>query len=212
MNNYSESDEANGICTITNLEKYIPKLAKEDYYDGPTRKYELKERQDLTVVENILRDKEAYAEFLTNVQCHITSSTKLDKLYLADACYGDVVSVSDEAYGLLLLEDKSFLWREVLRRRRLAEYGGGAMRGQKALGVGKEVFISDKYGDSYTIWSNKGIKAPETKKGWSNEGVARFNEYVQIVKDFRSSKSGKQALLDQRKVWTSSLLVANKKR
>ncbi len=55
------------------------------------------------------------------------------------------------------------------------------------------------------------MNAQATKKGWSNEGVQRFNEYVKIVKDFRATNAGKAALHDQRKLWTSSLLVANKK-
>ena len=197
---------------IQHLEKYMPNILKRDYYEAETRAYELRERQDLQIVAGILNDKDAYSEFLTNVLVHITGSAKLDKLYLAEAKYGDIVSVSDEAYGLLLLEDKSLLWREVLKRRRMPEHGGGPNLGLKSLGVKMEVFISDKYGDSYTMWSNKGIKAPTTKKGWSNEGVGRFNEYVKIVKDFRTSAVGKTALEQQRKNWTSSLDVANKKR
>ena len=113
---------------------------------------------------------------------------------------------SDEAYGLLLLEDKSLLWREVLWRRTQRYFGGGSTKGLTSLGVKQEVFIHDKYKDSFTIWSNKGILAPATKKGWSNEGVIRFNEYVRIIKKFRGTEEGKQAN------WTSSLfLVANRK-
>jgi len=200
------------VCHIQHLVKYMPAVVKEDYYENANRKYPLKERQDLNIVANILTDKDAYGEFLTNVLVHITGNTKLDKLYLAEAKYDNIVSVSDEAYGLLLIEDKSLLWSEVLKRRRDSEYGGGPKLGLKTLGVKKEVFISDKYGDSYTMWSNKGVNAPGTKKGWSNEGVGRFNEYVKIIKDFRETTAGKAALDDQRKLWTSSLLVANKKR
>jgi hypothetical protein len=133
-------------------------------------------------------------------------------LYLADSDYETVVTGSDEAYGLLLLEDKSLLWREVLWRRTQRYFGGGSTKGLTSLGVKQEVFIHDKYKDSFTIWSNKGILAPATKKGWSNEGVLRFNEYVKIIKKFRETEEGKQAMKDQRANWTSSLLVANRKR
>ena len=119
---------------------------------------------------------------------------------------------SDEAYGLLLLEDKLLLWREVLWRRMQRYFGGGSTKGLTSLGVKQGVFIHDKYKDSFTIWSNKGILATATKKGWSNEGVLRFNEYVEIIQKFRETEEGKQAMKDQRANWTSSLLVANRKR
>jgi len=189
----------------------MPKV-KEGYYEGCSKKYGLHERQNLTIVEKILKDKDAYREFLTNVIVHITGSAKLDKLYLASSNYETVVTSSDEAYGLILLEDKSLLWREVLWRRTARYFGSGSTKGNTSLGVKQEVFIHDKYRDSFTIWSNKGILAPATKKGWSNEGVMRFNEYVDVIKRFRETEEGKQAMKEQRINWTSSLLVANRKR
>ena len=48
--------------------------------------------------------------------------------------------------------------------------------------------------------------APTTKKGWSNEGVSRFNEYVTLGRDFRASAEGVQAMKDQKRNW------ANRKR
>ena len=54
--------------------------------------------------------------------------------------------------------------------------------------------------------------SPKTEKGWSNEGVSRFNEYMTMVRDFRASEEGVQAMKDQRRNWTQSLLVANRKR
>ena len=166
----------------------------------------------MDLVQGLLKDKEAYKEFLTNVLIHVTGSAKLDKLYLAEAEYSKVVTASDEAYGMLLLEDKSLLWREVLTRRRMPFHGGQKGNGLRSLGVNKEVFVHDKYKDKFTVWSNGGVLAPKTKKGWSNEGVSRFNEYVTLVRDFRASAYGAQAMKDQKRNWTQSLLVANRKR
>ena len=197
---------------ILNLEKYIPRTAKEDYYTGCSKRYKIEEHQDMDLVGGLLRNKEAYKEFLTNVLIHVTGSAKLDKLYLSEAEYGTIVTASDEAYGMLLLEDKSLLWKDVLRRRMMPYFGGLKGNGLKSLGVNKEVFVHDKYEDKFSVWSNGGVLSPKTKKGWSNEGVSRFNEYMTMVRDFRASEEGVQAMKDQRRNWTQSLLVANRKR
>ena len=185
---------------------------KGDYYNEETPKYNVKERQNISIVKDIMKDKEAYKEFLTNVMIHVTGSVKLDKLYLADSTYETIVTASDEAYGFLLVEDKSLMWREVLRRRRRPSFGGQSGAGGKSLGVKKEVFITDKYGDSFTIWSNGGVLSPGNRKGWSDEGILRFNEYRTLITYFRKTTYGENAMKEQKTNWTQSLLVANRKR
>ena len=104
------------------------------------------------------------------------------------------------------------MWREVLRRRRQPSFGGQSGAGGKSLGVKKEVFITDKYGDSFTIWSNGGVLSPGNRKGWSDEGILRFNEYRTLITYFRKTTYGENAMKEQKTNWTQSLLVANRKR
>ena len=147
----------------------------------------------------------------TNILIYITGVVKLDRMNRTDDAkrdrYESVVTVSDEAYGLLLLEDKSVLWREVLNRRR--ERGGD---GTISMGVKKEITIGDVYGDKYTLYSNGGVFSPEDKKGWSEVGCERYNYLYEEVCKFRAKAEGKTAMESQKKHWNKSPLFPNKKR
>ena len=197
---------------ISELEKFMPKI-KEGYYaniEDPV--FEAKDRQDTNLVKGILTSKKAYSEFLTNILIYITGVVKLDRMNQSDDAvnnkYETVVSCSDEAYGLLLLEDKSVLWREVLRRRRASSSGDGTL----SMGVKKEITIGDTFGDKYTLYSNGGVLAPDEKKGWSVKGIERYNEYYAMIMTFRESEEGKAAMKRQRSCWTKSPLFPKKKR
>ena len=194
-----------------NLEKYLPKI-KEGYYANKEEpEFAAKDRQDRDVVIKLLEDENAYNEFLTNILIYITGVVKLDRMNRTDDAkrdrYESVVTVSDEAYGLLLLEDKSVLWREVLNRRR--EKGGD---GTISMGVKKEITIGDVYGDKYTLYSNGGVFSPEDKKGWSEVGCERYNYLYEEVSKFRAKAEGKTAMESQKKHWNKSPLFPNKKR
>ena len=199
-------------CKISQLEKFMPKI-KEGYYANIEESlFEAKDRQDKNLVKGILTDEKAYSEFLTNILIYITGVVKLDRMYRSDDAvsnkYESVVSCSDEAYGMLLLEDKSVLWREVLRRRRASCSGDGTL----SMGVKKEITIGDAFGDKYTLYSNGGVCAPDEKKGWSVKGIERYNEYYAMIMNFRGSEEGKAAMNRQRSYWTKSPLFPKQKR
>ena len=200
-----------GKSKLSNLEKYLPKIRTGYYANIEEPEFEAKDRQDRDVVIGILKDEKAYNEFLTNILIYITGVVKLDRMNRTDDAvkshYGTVVTVSDEAYGLLILEDKSVLWREVLRRRR--EKGGD---GSVSMGVKKEITIGDVYGDKYTLYSNGGVFSPDDKKGWSEVGVERYNYLYEQVSEFRSTDEGKTAMKQQKLHWNKSPLFPNKKR
>ena len=190
----------------------MPKI-REGYYNNIEEpEFDARDRQDLELVKGILKDELAYSEFLTNVLTHITGVVKLDRMNQSDDAisnkYESVVSCSDEAYGLLLLEDKSVLWREVLRRRRASSSGDGTL----SMGVKKEITIGDAFGDKYTLYSNGGVFAPEEKKGWSIKGIERYNEYYTLVSEFRETEEGRAAMKKQRSYWAKTPLFPKKKR
>jgi hypothetical protein len=126
----------------------------------------------------------------------------------ASGRYENIVTCSDEAYGMLLLEDKSVLWREVLKRRRNSSTGDGTI----PLGTKKEISIRDQYGDKYTLYSGGGILSPNVKKGWSVRGVERYNYYYELIEEFCDTEEGKTAMCRQRSIWNKSPLFPNKKR
>ena len=196
---------------MTHLEKFMPKIG-ENYYDNTEEQiFSNKERQDMDLVKTLIHDEKAYNEFLTNILIYITGVVKLDKMNRSDdarSMYEGVVTCSDEAYGLLMLDDKSVLWRQVLKNRRASSSGDGAV----PLGVKKEVSISDPFGDKYTLYSNGGVFSPNEKKGWSDEGMERYNYYYTLIQEFRESEEGKAAMVKQRNCWTKSPLFPNKKR
>ncbi len=102
-----------GKSKIANLEKYLPKIKAGYYANEDEPEFGAKDRQDRDVVIGLLKDEKAYNEFLTNILIYITGVVKLDQMNQTDDAkkshYGSVVTVSDEAYGLLILEDKSVL-------------------------------------------------------------------------------------------------------
>ena len=62
------------------------------------------------------------------------------------------------------------------------------------------------------MYSNGGVFSPEEKKGWSDEGMDRYNYYYTLIQDFRASEEGKAAMVKQQNCWCKSPLFPNKKR
>ena len=211
MNKLEENGKSKS--KMVHLEKFLPKVRDEYYANLDEPQFDAKERQNRDLVKNLLHDEKAYAEFLSNILIHVTGVVKLDRMNRPDGAnnqntYSNVVTVSDEAYAMTLLEDKTVLWREVLKRRRASESGDGTI----SMGVRKEITISDMFGDKYTLYSNGGVFSPEDKKGWSVQGVQRCNYYYEQIKEFRASTEGKEAMIRQRSYWSKSPIFPNKKR
>lgn len=200
-----EGDPKN-VSQIRNLETYMPKKLTRYYTSGATLENR-GERQDMDLVVKLLNDTDAYQEFVRSVLPHITGIATMNRMCQDNVAYDAVISISDEAFGLLLLEDKSLLWREVARLRMQRPY----CNGNKSLGMKVEMKIKDSYGDYLTLYSNGGILSPTVKKGWSDKGIDRYNELFDKIKEFRSSDVGISALIEQRRLWMKDTRSARKR-
>jgi hypothetical protein len=92
-------------------------------------------------------------------------------------------TVSDEAFALLLLENSYDRWFDLYKSNE-----GGVMRQR---GVKQRRFESDVP----TLYTRGGIKYDKyqskegEKKGWSDEGITRFNQLFEMVKQDRIANS-----------------------
>ena len=129
---------------------------------------------------------EAYTVFFDLFVAYATKKTAWDRR-LAQAqtnpertttCLS-LCTVSDEAFALLLLENSSAWWLDIF-----ANHKGQVMQRR---GVKQRAFQSDVP----TMYTRGGIKYDKTNqtqaaKGWSDEGITRFNELFDQVKQDRT--------------------------
>ena len=198
--------DTNKVCRISNLEPYMPKKRMR-YYDTTISMEDRGDRQEQNLVLKILKDESAYQEFVSCVLPHITGLGVLNRMNGEEISYDSCVSISDETFGLLLIEDRSLLWREVAKMRT----GSPNFNGNKSLGVKVEMKIKDVYGDYLTIYSNGGLLSKSVKKGWSTAGVLRYNDLYDKIKEFRESEEGKQAMKKQRELWQQDSRAVRKR-
>jgi hypothetical protein len=105
-----------------------------------------------------------------------------------------LLSVSDEAFALLLLENSYARWFDLFTR-----HEGSVMQQR---GVKQRRFESDVP----TMYTRGGIKYDKyqskdgEKKGWSDEGIIRFNALFEMVKRDRTANSNfEEGWLEARK-------------
>ena len=95
--------------------------------------------------------------------------------------YTDLVDVTDESFGLLILENNREKWTSEIRRKN-----------------GEDVELKDSL---YTMHTKKGVlgerdmSMPARREGWSNEGIQRFNTFCQHIVQIRLDKN-KTKMLD----------------
>ena len=95
--------------------------------------------------------------------------------------YTDLVDVTDESFGLLILENNREKWTSEIRRKN-----------------GEDVELKDSL---YTMHTKKGVSGerdmsmPARREGWSNEGIQRFNTFCQHIVQIRLDKN-KTKMLD----------------
>ena len=181
-------------CPILYLEKYLPTITPEYLAEADPKKRPVRQAKGL--VETLIKDPDAYHEFLIIVLANICGINILNNMCDHGESYASSITRSDEAFGLLLLEDKSLLWREVAKKRI-----DKAKDGSKCLGMRDEMKIKDKYGHNLTVYSNGGIVNPVLKKGWTREGLARYNELMLVLKAHRNSDAGRKAMKEQKTRW-----------
>ena len=81
-----------------------------------------KENRGAHQEENLVIKKDADQEFIRNVAPLLTCTGVMNLIYQEGVSYDSVVSISDESFGLLLLEDKSLLLGEVAHLRIQKEF------------------------------------------------------------------------------------------
>ncbi len=91
----------------------------------------------------------------------------------------EFVTVSDEAFGLLLMENSWELWKQMGERARKGEDIGNAKRGS-----------DDERGGLNTKFTMNGGHVKKNQ-GWSKEGLQRFVALVKEVQDDRNTNNAK---------------------
>ena len=115
-------------------------------------------------------DKDKYKWFYTNVLSHVVGRVYWKK-YEAERGGMEMATVSDEAMALLLLENGFESWMH------------------KNLMGGSEQVSRESVPPKYTVREKDG--STKEFKGWSDDGLERFNELCQEVTEDRT-KNGKK--------------------
>ena len=95
--------------------------------------------------------------------------------------YTDLVDVTDESFGLLILENNREKWTSENRRKN-----------------GEDIELKDSL---YTMHARREVQReqvmsiPARREGWSNQGISRFNTFCQHIVQIRSDKD-KTNMLD----------------
>ena len=95
--------------------------------------------------------------------------------------YTDLVDVTDESFGLLILENNREKWTSENRRKN-----------------GEDIELKDSL---YTMHARREVQReqvmsiPARREGWSNQGISRFNTFCQHIVQIRSDKN-KTNMLD----------------
>ena len=128
-------------------------------------------------VEDLFDKDEAIIAFLLLVMPDVIGRMKFRRFWdnCEKRCYTDLLDVTDEGFGLLVLENNREKWTDEVNR----------MRNN---GIGR---VTDSL---YTRHAKKNqrdensINMPARKEGWSHEGIKRFNTLCRHVNEMRGDK------------------------
>lgn len=126
----------------------------------------------------------SYMVFCKHFLKCVTRKTKFDSNIKTAKTYNDVCTVSDEAFALLLLENSWDRWCDLYAKdpTSLLPKRGGRQRDDRLLSAVKTKYTQGghKYfasGDGSTT----GSTSSKSGKGWSLEGMLRYNELFDLV-------------------------------
>ena len=167
----------------------MDKIAKsKDKHAWADRSYELCE-----VIQNGRRSHKMYNIFYDRFLPCVVKKSVFDHQVSVATNDSTLCTVSDEAFALLLLENSWERWVDIYR---LQKGKVTPKRGQK-----RREFESDvptKYTKGGIIY-NKTVKNKDPK-GWSAEGIERFNElYDKVKKDRKANKGFIKGWLKERR-------------
>ncbi len=149
---------------------------------------------------SVLDDENSYYDFVCLFVEHVTMRRKMIYgLIHGNKNYEKVVSVSDEAFAMLVFEDRMRLWMEVVKRRderprmpneseeecqvRKLTPPAGINGSEKSNNW--EQYLKDSKGSPYTRYSNGGTLAPNVMRGWNVWAIERINELQELIEKRR---------------------------
>ena len=122
------------------------------------------------------RREDAYMIFYKHFIKCITKKTVYEENIQKATTYNDICTVSDEAFALLLLENSWDRWMDIYKHDQTAllPRRGGQQRQLFSCHIPTKYTKGGyKYGNTEESGSNK--------KGWSREGIQRYNELFALV-------------------------------
>ena len=136
----------------------------------------IKKLNEVVDVEDIHEYGEKFIAFFLLFIPDIVGRMRFRRFWMSASpgSYTDLVDVTDESFGLLILENNRKKWTSEIRRKN-----------------GENVELTDSL---YTRHAKKGgsgdndLCIPARREGWSNEGIARFNTLCQHIVEIRSDK------------------------
>ena len=172
------------------------------------------------LMEGLYGNENAFHEFMNYVLVHVITKTRMNKMgrnWGNDReFYDDVVSINDEAFCLLILEDRWALWEKIADKRlsdRAEDQVGDEddcrdREGGDASG-GAVSFVP---GSNLTIYSMYGKLAPYRKGFNVVRAVIGANRYAREIDKFRDSDDGARFLLQMSDWWASKNFGTKQKR
>ena len=180
-----------------NVDKLIKHLIKYNNETG-----EISVETQSNHYYDILLDEDLYLEFVTSVVEPITTVNAMSRLRDEELMYDEVVMISDEVFGLLILEDRIRLWAEIGKRRVARDDEISIMRKlEDEDGNCIEDTLRDENDQAYTLYSNGGQHDPNVLRGFNSKAIERMNEYMKLVRQFRDSEDGKSMMQNVRQAY-----------
>lgn len=183
-----EQDEVyRNRCKVQNVLRFCVDNARENFCKIITGAKEADEQSMLI-----------YGEFADLCVQHVVGRIKMSGMGMnrpknARKQYKDLVTISDEAFALLVLEDRWELWKAIYteRKRQRKSLLDGDEDDQREVDedTGKK-----KNGSNLTIYSYHGTMAPNFKGFDPDAATKRQNEFFKEIKKFRETANGKRVL------------------
>lgn len=171
------------------------------------------------LMDDLYQNKEAFKEFMNHVLVHVVTKTRMNKMgsnWGNDReFYDDVVSINDEAFCLLILEDRWPLWEKIADKRlsNSAEDQVGDEDDCRERKRGNESGpVSFVPGSNLTVYSMYGKLAPYRKGFNVVRAVIGANRYAQEIDKFRNTDDGGRFLLEMSEWWATENVGTKQKR
>ena len=122
--------------------------------------------------------------------------------------FSKFVTVADEALALLVLENNVELWFEVANGNclQLSKKKGHSNEKEKR---GEENTQATDETTSVAVYTGKGANCDGTKKGWSKEGIKRYNELYRKVKEIRGKSEYAKVEEEVKERWRNTQIGKN---